>query len=88
MLINKRLLRQEVALLSYLAIHTQRSLLVPNVLIGVGVGIPGQPVDVQRTCGSEEYRQAAYCQSYLEQGQVYEGAEVMYSNNSFTPEFR
>jgi hypothetical protein len=54
-------LRQELALLAYLAIATNRALIVPNVLVGVGVGVPGQLSGGSLECREMPYQRSAYC---------------------------
>ena len=43
MALSKRALREELRALAWLALATNRSLIVPNVLIGVGTNVQGQP---------------------------------------------
>ena len=79
MLHSKRQLRQEVALLAYLAIATKRSLLIPNILIGVGKGIPGQIGPLG--CKEDPYMKTSYCQEIGDYRNTLEGVD-----NTFNPE--
>lgn len=81
MLHSKRQLRQEIALLAYLAISTKRALLIPNVLIGVGKGIPGQITGEALGCREDPYMKTSYCQEIGDYRNTLESVD-----NTFNPE--
>jgi hypothetical protein len=61
MILSKTQITQEVTLLAQLAQRTNRALLVPNVLVGVGRGIPGHLKGGLLGCREQPYMRSAYC---------------------------
>ncbi len=61
MVLSKHQLRNEIALLAYLSIVSQRSLLVPNILVGVGKDVPGQLEGGSLGCREMPYQKSTYC---------------------------
>jgi hypothetical protein len=64
MFLSLRALRQELYTLAYLAIKTNRTLIIPNVLIGVGSNIKGSLS--ANECKSAEVARSPFCQEVLD----------------------
>ena len=59
MLVSQVALRSELAALTYLAMETNRTLIIPNVLIGIGSNVNGQPDFVK--CRGANLSKSFYC---------------------------
>ena len=65
--LSKRALREELRALAWLALNTNRSLIIPNVLIGVGTNVQGQPDCTTAAAAAASARMTPFCAELSDQ---------------------